>query len=205
MKEKLSTRELKIQLYDTKAKLAETKKLLDEALALAERKICAHVWTPVAVDNTELRDPDADDDRGVFVHEHGTEIEFYCQGGELEGTFFLPSGFAICQIDSAAYTSAKPAPNYEQTLEDLTCGLAIVQAEVVGLRQSITLWEQTAQANQLFQPWQPITTETEFTGKFAGPKLFVEDTGDIISLETNGIGPSFLLPDDVRLCRMEKT
>lgn len=54
-------------------------------------------WQPVTEDNAELDDPLADDDRGVFVREDGRGIEFFCDGGELEGYFQLPDGYAICR------------------------------------------------------------------------------------------------------------
>ena len=57
----------------------------------------AQTWQPVDEDNEELPDLRADDDRGIFVHEDGRGIEFFCEGGELEGYFQLPEGYAVCR------------------------------------------------------------------------------------------------------------
>jgi len=89
----------------------------------------------------------------------------------------------------------------EVTNEDLTCRLAEAEAANVGLRQSIEIWEQTARANQLFQPWQPIDTETQITVN-GDALLIVEEGGDQLMIETtNGFELFVALPDDVRLCR----
>jgi hypothetical protein len=55
------------------------------------------VWQPVTEENTELIDPNADDDRRLYIDDEGAGIEFTCDSGELEGYFNLPEGYAVCR------------------------------------------------------------------------------------------------------------
>lgn len=80
-----------VQLYG--AELFQEKDAEIERLKAA----LAQTWQPVDEDNGELPDLRADDDRGIFVHEDGRGIEFYCEGGELDGYFQLPEGYAVCR------------------------------------------------------------------------------------------------------------
>lgn len=72
---------------------------LTAALAQANFKLSLTwpgVWQPVT-EPIELIDPNIDDVRRLYINDDGTEIEFTCDSGELEGYFQLPEGYAICR------------------------------------------------------------------------------------------------------------
>jgi hypothetical protein len=70
------------------------------ALQEAELKVSLiwpGTWQPVTEENTELIDPNADDDRRLYIDDEGAGIEFTCDSGELEGYFNLPERYAVCR------------------------------------------------------------------------------------------------------------
>jgi len=85
-----------------KARITE----LERQLAEAQTKLSLvwpGVWQPIMDteanhgDDYEIIDPEAEDDRRLYVDDDGSTLTFSIEGGVLEGTFMLPDGYALCR------------------------------------------------------------------------------------------------------------